>query len=167
MSLSNIFLDSYSIAAFQDIESVKAYIQSFGAWAVAASFLLMILQSLAAPIPAFFVTFANAMIRGWKRGAGDVMHFVGFPEGLIRTNTEMKTWLQAINARRPQANHFSIYDDGIFFGEAFYGIDCAHENLASLDMKLFKHTRSKGIGEKGLRFVIEQAFKHGAKKVFL
>lgn len=98
---------------------------------------------------------------------GDVMHFVGFPEGLVRTTEEMKTWLQAINARRPQANHFSIYDDGIFCGEAFYGIDCAHENLASLDIKLFKHARGKGIGEKGLRFVIEQAFKHGAKKVFV
>ena len=58
-----------AVAAFQDIESVKAYIQSFGVWAVAASFLLMILQSLAAPIPAFFVTFANAMIWGWKWGA--------------------------------------------------------------------------------------------------
>ena len=60
--------------------------------------------------------------------------------------------------------HFSIYDDGIFFGEAFYGIDCAHEDLASLDIKLFKHARGKGIVEKGLRFVIEQAFKRGAKK---
>ena len=58
-----------AVASFKSIDSVKAYIQSFGVWAVAASFLLMILQSVAAPIPAFFVTFANALVWGWKWGA--------------------------------------------------------------------------------------------------
>lgn len=55
--------------AFRDVESVKAYIRSFGVWAVAISFLMMILQSLAAPIPAFLITFANAAIWGWEKGA--------------------------------------------------------------------------------------------------
>ena len=45
------------------------YIRSFGGWAVAISFLMMILQSIAAPIPAFLITFANAAIWGWWRGA--------------------------------------------------------------------------------------------------
>lgn len=58
-----------AVTSFKNIESVKEYIQSFGVWAVAASFLLMVLQSVAAPIPAFFVTFANALIWGWKWGA--------------------------------------------------------------------------------------------------
>ena len=57
------------IAAFKNLESVMEYIRSFGPWAVAISFLMMILQALAAPIPAFLITFANAAIWGWWRGA--------------------------------------------------------------------------------------------------
>ncbi|MBZ2174378.1 TVP38/TMEM64 family protein [Schnuerera sp. xch1] len=57
------------IGAFKDVESVKEYIRSFGVWAVVISFMMMILQSIAAPIPAFFITFANAAIWGWWRGA--------------------------------------------------------------------------------------------------
>ena len=57
------------IGAFKDVESVREYIKSFGVWAVAISFMMMILQSIAAPIPAFFITFANAAIWGWWKGA--------------------------------------------------------------------------------------------------
>ncbi|MDU2132391.1 MAG: TVP38/TMEM64 family protein, partial [Finegoldia magna] len=55
--------------AFQDLESVKAYIRSFGKTAVIISFLMMILQSVAAPIPAFLITFSNAAIWGWVKGS--------------------------------------------------------------------------------------------------
>ena len=37
--------------------------------AAAVSFLLMILQSIAAPLPAFLLTFANANLFGWWQGA--------------------------------------------------------------------------------------------------
>ena len=47
----------------------KKYILSFGIWAPIISFLLMILQSVAAPLPAFVITFANAAIFGWIKGA--------------------------------------------------------------------------------------------------
>ncbi len=57
------------LGAFKDLESVKEYIRSFGPWAVAISFTMMILQALAAPIPAFLITFANAAIWGWWKGA--------------------------------------------------------------------------------------------------
>lgn len=57
------------IGAFKDVESVREYIKSFGVWAVAISFMMMILQSIVAPIPAFFITFANAAIWGWWKGA--------------------------------------------------------------------------------------------------
>lgn len=57
------------IIAFKDVESVKEYIRSFGVWAAVISFMMMILQSIAAPIPAFFITFANAAIWGWWKGA--------------------------------------------------------------------------------------------------
>lgn len=52
-----------------DPEPVKAYIRSFGSLAVAISLLLMVFQSIAAPLPAFLITFSNAAIFGWIWGA--------------------------------------------------------------------------------------------------
>ena len=52
-----------------DVDMVKGYILSFGIWAPTVSFLLMMLQSLIAPIPAFIITFANAGLFGWVWGA--------------------------------------------------------------------------------------------------
>lgn len=52
-----------------DVEQVKAYILSFGALAPIVSFLLMIFQAIAAPLPAFLITFANAALFGWVWGA--------------------------------------------------------------------------------------------------
>ncbi|WMM24631.1 TVP38/TMEM64 family protein [Tissierella sp. MB52-C2] len=52
-----------------DVEVIKDYILSFGIWAPIISFLLMIFQSVAAPLPAFLITFANAGLFGWVKGA--------------------------------------------------------------------------------------------------
>lgn len=52
-----------------DVEEIKAYILSFGIWAPIISFLLMVFQSVAAPLPAFLITFANAGLFGWVKGA--------------------------------------------------------------------------------------------------
>lgn len=52
-----------------DMEGLKEYILSFGIWGPIVSFLLMILQSVAAPLPAFVITFANAALFGWVYGA--------------------------------------------------------------------------------------------------
>jgi uncharacterized membrane protein YdjX (TVP38/TMEM64 family) len=51
-----------------DVEQVKETIRGLGAWGPLLSFSLMILQSLAAPIPAFLITFANAAVYGWFWG---------------------------------------------------------------------------------------------------
>ena len=58
---------SYLVAL--DMEGLKGYILSFGVCAPIISFLLMILQSIAAPLPAFVITFANAALFGWVKGA--------------------------------------------------------------------------------------------------
>ena len=42
---------------------------------------------------------------------GDVMRFVGFPNGLHNSDEEMESWLQWIESRRPSINHYSIYED--------------------------------------------------------
>lgn len=52
-----------------DIDIIKGYILSFGIWAPIISFLLMVFQSVAAPLPAFLITFANAGLFGWVKGA--------------------------------------------------------------------------------------------------
>lgn len=61
----------HTIELFQslDIEKIKTYILSFGMLAPIISFLLMVFQSLVAPLPAFLITFANAAIFGWIYGA--------------------------------------------------------------------------------------------------
>ena len=57
------------ILSMVNIPAAREYILSFGVWAPIISFLLMILQSLAAPLPAFVLTFANAGLFGWVKGA--------------------------------------------------------------------------------------------------
>lgn len=52
-----------------NVESVQKYILSYGPLAATISFILMILQSIIAPFPAFIITFANAAIFGWLWGA--------------------------------------------------------------------------------------------------
>lgn len=52
-----------------DIEAVRDYIDSFGVFAPIISMLLMVLQSIIAPVPAFLITFANALVFGWVKGA--------------------------------------------------------------------------------------------------
>lgn len=47
-----------------DIGAVRDYILSFGMWAPVVSTLLMILQALVAPLPAFVLTFANGLAFG-------------------------------------------------------------------------------------------------------
>jgi uncharacterized membrane protein YdjX (TVP38/TMEM64 family) len=48
---------------------VAAYLRGFGAIGPIVSALLMVLQSVLAPLPAFVITFANGMIWGWLWGA--------------------------------------------------------------------------------------------------
>ncbi len=61
--------ESIRVLTSLNIEGVADYIRGFGIYAVIASFLMMILQSIISPIPAFFITLANAMIWGWAKGA--------------------------------------------------------------------------------------------------
>lgn len=61
--------DILKMFASGDFTVVRKFVESYGAYAVAVSFLLMILQSIAAPLPAFLLTFANANLFGWWKGA--------------------------------------------------------------------------------------------------
>ncbi len=47
-----------------DVAGLREYILSFGAWAPIVSALLMVLQALMLPLPAFVITFANGLAFG-------------------------------------------------------------------------------------------------------
>lgn len=51
-----------------DFTVVKSFVASYGVYAAIISFFLMVFQSVAAPLPAFLVTFANASLFGWWQG---------------------------------------------------------------------------------------------------
>ncbi|MDR0923512.1 MAG: TVP38/TMEM64 family protein [Hungatella sp.] len=59
----------FKMFASGDFGVLKDFIASWGAYAAVISFGLMIFQSIAAPLPAFLITFANANLFGWWQGA--------------------------------------------------------------------------------------------------
>lgn len=52
-----------------DVEGFRDYLLSFGSLAAVVSGLLMVFQSIVAPLPAFVITFANGLLFGWGGGA--------------------------------------------------------------------------------------------------
>ncbi len=97
---------------------------------------------------------------------GDVMKFVGFPDGLHETDEEMKSWFRWIVSGRPVLNHYSIFENGQYCGESFYNIDKMHRS-AALDIKLFSFARGRGIATSGLSYAIKEAFRNGAEIVWV
>ena len=97
---------------------------------------------------------------------GDVMRFVGFPNGLYQTDEEMQDWFRWIESNRPVLNHYSIFEDGKYCGESFYEIDTEHKS-AALDIKLFGFARGCGLATAGLSYAIKEAFRNGAEIVWV
>ncbi len=100
-------------------------------------------------------------------GDGDVMQFVGFPDGPVQSDDGMAGWYRRLLKNRGRCTHYAIFDGEAYCGETFYDIDRAHGHLASLDIKLFAAARGKGIAYKALHYAIEQAKLNGAKKVWV
>ncbi len=97
---------------------------------------------------------------------GEVMKFVGFPEGLKQTDEELADWISWIEEDRPGVNHYSIYENGVYCGESFYNINPESKNCV-LDIKLKVSARGRGIASRALKFTIEQAFSNGAECVWV
>ena len=96
---------------------------------------------------------------------GEVMRYVGFPDGLRKTPEEMLAWLDRINAKHPKTAHYSLYYRGVYCGESYYSVE---ENcIAALDIKLFPFARGRGIASRGLKYAIDQAFAKGASKCYV
>ena len=97
---------------------------------------------------------------------GEVMRFVGFPEGLHETDEDLRAWIEHLPAARPLSNHWSVYEDGVYCGEANYCID-EESRSASLDVKLFAAARGRGIATKALTHAFREAFRNGAETVWV
>lgn len=90
---------------------------------------------------------------------GDTMKYVGFPNGLGVTIEKLEKWLENINVN-DKRKHYSIYDNSIgFCGETYYEIDIKHD-LATLDIKLLKKARGKGIATKALSNTLNIVFNN-------
>ncbi|MFW5632617.1 MAG: TVP38/TMEM64 family protein [Acetivibrio ethanolgignens] len=68
-AVRQLIRDILQMFASGDFIIVRRFVESYGPYAAVISFLLMILQSIVAPLPAFLLTFANASLFGWWKGA--------------------------------------------------------------------------------------------------
>jgi len=88
---------------------------------------------------------------------GEVMGWVGFPEGLGYGAEDMAAWWRAV-AADPDRHHFVIGDDrGNFCGEAYYRVERSARR-AALDIKLCSRAQGVGIATAALRMLIGAVF---------
>lgn len=90
---------------------------------------------------------------------GQVMFFVGFPNGLNTTIEKMEEWLENIKKMK-FTKHYSIYEEELgYCGETFYSVDRIND-ISTLDIKLFSKSRGKGIASYALSYAINEVFKN-------
>ncbi|WP_055669574.1 GNAT family N-acetyltransferase [Desnuesiella massiliensis] len=89
--------------------------------------------------------------------AGEVMFYVGFPNGLNVNIEQMENWLKTVN-KDIFRKHYSIYEEELgFCGETFYSVD-KNNDLAALDIKLFPYAQGRGIARYALSYAISEVF---------
>ena len=98
---------------------------------------------------------------------GEVMQFVGYPQGLGITRIELDRWL-AERFATPSRVHYSIYlSGGRYCGETHYRL-LGDTGTAAMDIKLMPTAQGKGIAGRALAFAINQAFlRGGAARVYV
>ena len=67
--INSAVTEAVAVLGSANLDKVAEYIRSFGGWAMAFSFVLMVFSSVIAPLPAFMITLSNAAIFGWWQGA--------------------------------------------------------------------------------------------------
>lgn len=74
---------------------------------------------------------------------GEVMRWVGFPEGLGYDADRLRRWHEAVS-RNPDRRHFSIHSPELgYCGEAHCSVD-RRNRRGSLDIKLLPHAQGGG-----------------------
>lgn len=94
---------------------------------------------------------------------GEVMRFVGYPEGFSISLKELEEWLPHVSLPGTR-QHYSIYLSENYCGETFYSIDPEH-NDGAIDIKLMPDARGQGVATRALSFAITNAFEDGGAKV--
>jgi ribosomal protein S18 acetylase RimI-like enzyme len=86
---------------------------------------------------------------------GEVMRFVGFPDGLGYDKEKMTVWYESIKQTK-RFVHFSIYaEDGVYCGETGYALGKKVDENIGIDIKLLPFAQGKGIAEFSIRYIIE------------
>jgi RimJ/RimL family protein N-acetyltransferase len=87
---------------------------------------------------------------------GEVMRYVGFPEGIHHGEDDLRHWLERLQAS-PDCRHFVVHDDEVgFCGELFYRI---HERgRVELDVKLRPAARGRGVATEALSRLVDHVF---------
>lgn len=97
----------------------------------------------------------NSIRKLWNDGR--VMKWVGFPDGLNNSRTDMQKWYSKIQDNK-LANHFVILNkEKNFCGELFYRKD-PDQIRAGLDIKLLPEAQGKGLAAEALQLLIDHIF---------
>jgi SAM-dependent methyltransferase/RimJ/RimL family protein N-acetyltransferase len=97
-----------------------------------------------------------ALLSLWNDG--DVMRWVGFPDGLGYDEAKITGWLARIQEDR-DSYHFAVYEAEIgFCGEAFCRLDRTHRR-GSLDIKFVPKARGSGRSRDALQTLIRWVFE--------
>ncbi|MDD3123459.1 MAG: GNAT family N-acetyltransferase [Candidatus Izemoplasmatales bacterium] len=94
--------------------------------------------------------------------SGEVMKFVGFPDGLNYTEEKAQKWLE-MTKKNKNAHHYSMYHKDQFLGEAFYTYTDGEKGI--FDIKLTTDARGKNVGYRAVCFLLDQLFHKTPVKV--
>lgn len=86
---------------------------------------------------------------------GQVMKYVGYPEGINTNQTKLNEWFSSIESSNDRA-HYSIYQYNYYLGELFYNAE--KEDHIIIDIKLMPSAWGKGIATYALSFLLDTIF---------
>jgi len=89
---------------------------------------------------------------------GEVMEYVGYPDGIGQTITEMGIWFKNLK-KSDLVNHYvALNKDNSFCGELFYRKDLEHKR-AGLDIKFLPEAQGRGLATEALQLFIDYLFE--------
>jgi RimJ/RimL family protein N-acetyltransferase len=98
----------------------------------------------------------NDLLRLWNDG--QVMQWVGFPDGLGYDREQINSWFSRVKSD-PDRHHFVFRTREIAFcGEVYYALDHKLER-ASLDIKLLPEAQGRGLATDALKTLINHVFE--------
>lgn len=86
---------------------------------------------------------------------GQVMKYVGFPEGLSTNSIKLMAWFERLESSDDR-EHYSIYQENHYVGELFYNAQKVDHII--IDIKLMPDSWGKGIATYALSFLLDTIF---------